>query len=257
MRAHFNRALQDQQGNQVASAQVRLLVPGGTDLYGSTIYADATGGVTRTNPWTTDTGEVDFYLDAPDRVRIGIKVGADPEEFWDNIDVVGVGFDSTHPGSGAQSLQIGVGATASGVHSTALGQGVQATSDQATAVGEQATATEVGAIAAGSQASATQPGAVALGQSALAEGSQSTALGAGAQAQYDKSTAVGAGAVANRPNQVAVGTTNDMVDFPGTVVLHSPNGTAFVLKAANDGMLYTQQLPAYEEPPLLDEGGGG
>ena len=69
--------------------------------------------------------------------------------------------------------------------------------------------------------------------------------------------AVGAGAVANRPNQVAVGTTNDMVDFPGTVVLHSPNGTAFVLKAANDGMLYTQQLPAYEEPPLLDEGGGG
>lgn len=256
MRAHFNRALLDDQGNRIASAQVRILAPGAADLYGQTIYADATGGVTYTNPWTTTSGEVDFYLDAPDRVAIGVQVGTDPEEFWDNIDVLGVGNDSTHPGTGEDSLQIGVGAGASGLHATALGQGAQAAGDQSTALGEQASAPEVGTVAAGSQASASQPGAVAVGQSSVSQGSQSTALGAGSQARYDQSTAVGAGAVTDRPNQVAVGTVNDMVDIPGTAVLHSPNGTAFVIKVTNDGMLYTQQLPAYEEPPPVDEGGG-
>lgn len=255
MRAHFNRALLDEQGNQVASAQVRLLAPGTTDLYGQTIYSDAADGGTYTNPWTTATGEVDFYLDAPDRVRIGVQVGASPEEFWDNIDILGVGNDSTHPGTGESSLQIGVGTSATGFHATAVGQGAQATGDQSAALGDQASAPGGGAVAAGSQASAEQPGTVAVGQSSVAQGSQSTALGTAAQARYDQSTAIGAGALTDRPNQVAVGTNNDLVDIPGTAVLHSPDGTGFILRVTNDGMLYTQQLPAYEEPPPVDEGG--
>lgn len=256
MRAHFNRALLDQQGNQVTSAQVRLLAPGRTDLYGQTIYAEATGGTTRTNPWTTTTGEVDFYLDAPDRVRIGVKVGVAPEEFWDNVDVLGVGNDSTHPGSGEDSLQIGVGASASGLHATALGQGAHAAGDQSAALGEQASTAGAGAVAAGAQASATQPGAVALGQSALAQGSQSAALGAAAQATYNRSTAIGAGAETDRPNQVVIGTPSEVVFLPGSVALLSPNGNTFLVAVTDDGMLYTQQLPTYVPPPPIEEGEG-
>jgi hypothetical protein len=257
VRAHFNRALQDLQGNQVPTATVRLLAPGGTSLYGQTIYADATGGTTRTNPWTTTTGEVDFYLDAPDRVRIGVQVGTDPEEFWDNVDVTAVGTDSTHPGPGDLSLQIGVGAAATGVHSTALGQGTQATADSSVALGEQAVASQVGALAAGSQADATAAGAVALGQSALAQGSQSTAVGAVARAMYNHSTAVGAGAQTDRPNQVVIGTAADIAFIPGGIALQSPNGSTFLLSVTDDGMLYTQQMPTYVPPPEPDEGSGG
>lgn len=256
MRAHFNRALLDQQGNQVSPAQVRVLAPGGTDSIGVTIYTDAAGGTTYTNPWTTTTGEVDFYLDAPARVRIGVTAAPTPEEFWDNVDVTAVGNDSPHPGSGSQSLQIGTGAAATGVSSTALGQGTQATDDQATAIGEAAVASASAALAIGSQSDATQPGAVALGQSALAQGSQSTAVGSGARAMYDQSTAIGSGAQTDRPNQVAVGTSDDMVFMPGKVVVFSPNGTAFQVAVTDNGMLYTQALPPYEEPPAPDEGGG-
>jgi hypothetical protein len=256
VRAHFNRALLDQQGAPVATAQVRLLVPGGTDPYPQLIYSDATGGTTLTNPWTTTSGEVDFYLDAPDRVKIGITVGTAPEEFWDNVDVTSTGFDSTHPGSGDLSLQIGVGAAATGVHATALGQGAQATGDASTALGEQAVASQVGTVTIGSQADATQPGAAAVGQSALASGSQSAALGAAARATYNHSTAVGAGAQTDRPNQVVLGTAADTVFMPGNTALRSPNGTTFVIAVTNEGLLYAQQVPAYVEPDPVDEGSG-
>jgi autotransporter adhesin len=256
VRAHFNRALLDLQGNQVPTATVRLLAPGTTTPYGQTIYADATSGTTRTNPWTTTTGEVDFYLDAPDRVRIGVQVGTDPEEFWDNVDVTAVGTDSTHPGSGNQSLQIGVGAAATGVHSAALGQGAQATADSTVAVGEQATASGVGAVATGSQADATAPGAVALGQSALAQGTQATAIGDAAKSQWNHSTAVGAGAQTDRPHQVVIGTSAETVFLPGGIALQSPNGSTFMVGVTNDGLLYTQQLPTYVPPPVPDEGSG-
>lgn len=256
MRAHFNRALLDLQGNQVPTATVRLLAPGTTTTYGQTIYTEATGGTTYTNPWTVTNGEIDFYLDAPDRVRIGVKVGSDPEEFWDNVDVVAVNSDSTHPGSGDQSLQIGVGSAATGVHATALGQGTQATADSTVALGEQATASDVGALAAGSQADATAAGAVAVGQSALAQGTQSTAVGDGAQAKWNQSTAIGAGALTDRPNQVVIGTASETVFLPGGIALQSPDGSTFRLGVTDDGMLYTQQLPTYVPPPEPDEGTG-
>jgi trimeric autotransporter adhesin len=256
VRAHFNRALLDLQGNQVPLATIRLLALGTTTAYGQTIYADATGGTTRTNPWATTLGEVDFYLDAPDRVRIGILVGAGPEEFWDNVDVTAVNSDSTHPGAGAQSLQIGVGANATGVHATALGQGTQATADSTVALGEQATASDVGALAAGSQSDATAPGAVAIGQSALAQGTQSTAVGDAARAMFDRSVAIGAGAQTDRPHQVVLGTAADTAFFPGGIALQSPDGSTFMVGVTNEGVLYTQQLPTYVPPPEPNEGTG-
>lgn len=256
MRAHFNRALLDLEGNQIATAQVRLLVPGGTDPYGQTIYADASSGTTLTNPWTTTSGEVDFYLDAPDRVKIGITVGASPEEFWDNVDVTAVGTDSTHPGTGALSLQIGSGATASGVHAVALGQAAQATGDLTVALGDQATASDAGTVAVGSQADSTAPGAVAVGQSALAQGTHASALGAATQAKWNHSTAIGAGAQTDRPNQVVIGTSADTAFFPGGIALQSPSGLTFQLTVTDEGLLYVQQLPTYVPPPIPDEGTG-
>jgi hypothetical protein len=258
VRAHFNRALLDLQGNRVTTpaVTVRLLVPGSTTTYGQTIYDAATGGTTRLNPWTTTSGEVDFYLDAPDRVKIGVKVGTDPEEFWDNVDVVAVNSDSTHPGAGGQSLQIGVGAGATGVHATALGQGAQATADSTVALGEQATASYAGALAAGSQSDATAAGAVAVGQSAQAQGSQSIAVGDGAHANWNRSTAIGAGAQADRPHQVVIGTAAEIAFLPGGIALQSPSGSTFMVGVTDEGLLYTQQLPTYVPPPVPDEGTG-
>ncbi|MET7363287.1 hypothetical protein ABZS76_33285 [Streptomyces sp. NPDC005562] len=257
MRAHFNRPLTDQAGNQINEAQVRLLVQGTIELLQDTIYAEAASGLTRTNPWNIANGEIDFFLDSPTRLQIGIKVGAAPEELWDNVDVLAVATDSSHPGAGADSTQVGLAAAAQGAGATSLGKGASALGDQSTAVGLNASAAVDGAVAIGSQASASQAGAVAVGQSALAHGTQATALGDSARAVFDQSTAVGAGAQVTRPSQVVLGTAADLVDIPGTGVLHSPNGTAFMLTVTDEGVLYTQKLPPYVAPPPPEEGEGG
>lgn len=246
MRAHFNRPLTDRMGNQVDEAVVRLLVAGSTtELIPAIVYSEATGSLTRTNPWNITNGEIDFFLDAPARLQIGITVAADPEELWDNVDVLAVATESTHPGTGTDSTAIGPGATATGVGSMALGAGTLADADSTTVVGYQASAALAGATAIGAQASAPESGALAIGRSALADGLQATALGDGAHSTWDQATAVGAGAQTTRPNQVALGTAADLVDVPGAVVLHSPDGTPFVLYVTDDGRLYTQELAPY------------
>jgi hypothetical protein len=251
VRAHFNRPLIDMMGNQVNQAVVRLLVAGSTtELISAIVYSEATGSLTRTNPWNITNGEVDFFLDAPARLQLGVKVGTDPEEFWDNVDVLAVATESTHPGTGTDSTAIGNGASATGAGAMALGAGTLADADSATVIGYQASAAQAGATAIGAQASATEPGALAIGQSALAQGLQAAALGDGAQSSWDQSTAVGAGAQTTRPNQVVLGTAADLVDVPGAAVLHSPDGTPFVLAVTNDGRLYTQQLAPYEAVEL-------
>lgn len=257
MRAHFNRALLDPLGNQITTAQIRLRSPGSTDLLTDTVYSGATGGAVRTNPWTATGGEVDFYLDSPTRVQIGITVDTNPEVFWDNIDVLAVAADSTHAGTSPDSTQVGVEASSTGLGATALGRSAAAAADLATALGFQTAASAAGSIAIGSQAAASQPGAVAAGESALAQGSQATALGAGAVAPFDKSTALGAGATVDRPNQIVIGTPNDYADLPGTgLALHSPDGTPFMIAVTNTGVLYAQELAAYVPPPPPDEGDG-
>lgn len=257
MRAHFNRPLIDMMGNQVNEAVVRLLATGSTtELISDIVYSEATGSLTRTNPWSITNGEIDFFLDAPARLQIGVKVGTDPEEFWDNVDVLAVATESTHPGTGASSTALGNGATATGLGAIALGSGSLADADSTTVIGYQASAAQAGATAIGTQASATEVGAVAIGQSALAQGLQATALGDGAQSAWDQATAVGAGARTTRPNQVALGTAADMVDIPGMAVLHSPDGTPFALAVTNDGRLYAQELAPYVAPDPPSEGEG-
>ncbi|MDQ1041415.1 hypothetical protein QFZ75_007917 [Streptomyces sp. V3I8] len=253
MRAHFNRPLTDREGNQIDEAVVRLLVTGSTtELISDIVYSQATGSLTRTNPWNITNGEVDFFLDAPARLQIGVKVGADPEEFWDNVDVLAVAAESTHPGTGEGSMSIGTGAVASGTGAMALGAATLADADAVTVIGYQASGSQAGSTAIGAQASSTEAGGLAVGQSALAQGLQAAALGSGAQSVWDQATAVGAGAQTTRPNQVVLGTDVDLVDIPGAAVLHSPDGTPFLLQVADDGTLFTQQLAPYVVEELPD-----
>ncbi|THA72430.1 hypothetical protein E6R60_26205 [Streptomyces sp. A0642] len=249
MRAHFNRPIADRMGNQIDTASIRLLAPQSTELIAETIYAQTTGGLTRANPWTTVNGEIDFYLDSPSRVQIGITVAGGVEEFWDDVDVLAVAADSTHQGLGADSTQVGTGSSSAGNGATALGTGASAAAPLSIAIGRQAAASADGGISMGAQAAASQVGALAIGGSSVADGAQAIALGDAARSSYDHSTAIGAGAETTRPNQVAVGTEDDLVEVPGTAVLHSPNGTPFIVKVTNDGLLYTQQLADYPTPP--------
>ncbi|MGW7100375.1 hypothetical protein [Streptomyces sp. NPDC054838] len=245
MRAHFNRPLTDRMGNQVDQAQIRLLIQGGTDPIPQTIYVEASGGLTRTNPWNITNGEVDFFLDTPIRLQIGVTVSGAPEELWDNIDVLAVNSDSTHVGSGAGSTQVGMSALAAGPGGTSLGNSASASGDHATALGTETLASAAGAVAGGSRAEATETGGIAVGESALSAGTQAIAVGAGARAAYNRSGAIGAGAEATRPEQIMLGTATNLVEIPGTTVLHSPNGSPFVLAVTNSGQLYTQPLAPY------------
>ncbi|MFD7835582.1 hypothetical protein [Streptomyces sp. NPDC059761] len=256
MRAHFNRPITDRLGNQIDEAQVRLLVQGGTEPIPQTIYVAATGGLTRTNPWTLTNGEVDFFLDDPTRLQIGITVPGSPEELWDSIDVLAVNSDSTHVGSALDSTQVGLSAVSTGIGGTSLGKAAAAAGDHATALGAESVASAAGALASGSRAEATQAGAIAIGESSVSSGSQSLALGTGARATHNRSAAIGSGAEATRPEQIMIGTPTSLVEFAGTTVLRSPGGQPFILAVADSGQLYTVPLQPYV-PVIPDPPEGG
>jgi autotransporter adhesin len=76
------------------------------------------------------------------------------------------GGDSTHPGSGVDSLQLGPDANASGDHSTAVGEWAFAGGVESTAVGVNTWATGEDSIALGSSATTEHDNSVALGKSA-------------------------------------------------------------------------------------------
>jgi hypothetical protein len=242
VRAHFNRPLQDRMGNQVDVAQIRALVPGTTDLIPDMIYRDDTSGLTLPNPWDISAGEVDFYLGGPRRVRLGITVAGTPETFWEALDVVSPATDSSHPGGGDASTEVGLGAV-TGASATGVGVEANASGIGSAAYGRQAVASGEQAVSVGAQAQATEAGATAAGTSSEAAGSQATALGSGAQALYDQSTALGAGAHATGPNQVMLGTGADDVEIAsGRVVVRGPGGARFLIAVTDEGLLYTQEL---------------
>ena len=98
------------------------------------------------------------------------------------------GGDSSHPGSGASSLQLGPSANASGDNSTALGDGAFAGGVESTAVGTNSYAT----------------------------GEDSTALGSFATTEHDNSVALGKSAGTTAAWQVMLGTSFHTVVVPGT-----------------------------------------
>ncbi len=249
IRAHFNRPILDSSGNSVLDASVRVLQP---DVdppvpITDTLYADDSSQATLPNPFTVTSGVVDFYLLNPERVSIGITVGSLPEQIWNDLDVSAVGVDSLHPGTGSDSVQVGIGATASASQATALGDTANASGASSIALGAQSAASASSATGVGSAAVASGASATAVGAGATAAGLQGTALGAGASAAFEASTAVGEGATTTTTGQVMLGKTGQLVEVAGTLVMTSPAGNRYALAVDDTGRLTTiEQAPLSE-----------
>jgi hypothetical protein len=110
--------------------------------------------------------------------------------------------DSSHAGSGTDSIALGVGTVASGYADVAVGETAEASGDGATAVGR-------GAHAEASLASA-------FGRLAYATASASTAIGYSTEANHSNSTALGKFATTSAANQIMLGTASETVVVPGT-----------------------------------------
>jgi len=205
---------------------------GGGTLLSSPIYPDGSSSALLTNPFTTPDGNVSFYLDASQRVDLGIQPPGGQLVIYPDIDVEIPSASSavlTFPGSGPSSTQVGNAASASqaqavalgdtalasGPQATAAGQGAQATATAATALGQGAIAAATDATAVGQGSSVPGSGGTAVGQGAGVTGPNSTAIGEGASAAGTHSTALGAGASASVSNQVVLGTAADDVALPG------------------------------------------
>lgn len=246
IRAHFNRPILDQSGNTVLDASVRVLQPDVSPLVPitATLYADDTSTNTLPNPFTVTGGVVDFYLLAPERVTIGVTVGSLPEQLWNDLDVSAVGVDSLHPGTGTDSVQVGIGATAASTGDTAMGSSAGASGGSSTALGSGALAAGASGTAVGGSASAAGASATALGSGAVASALQSTALGDGATSAFQGSTAVGVGATATTTGQVMLGQPGQLVEVSGILIMTSPSGFRYALGVDDTGRLTTiEQAP--------------
>jgi hypothetical protein len=257
VRAHFSRPVTNQAGDLLPNVQVFVYEPGTTTLITDVVYSADTGTAVLTNPFVSDTGLVDFYLDNPKRVRLGIVQGTSPIQYQDGIDVIAAGSDSLHLGAGLQSIVIGTGASAAGNQSTAVGTGANSTGASSTALGNAASSLGLqsvavgpaavqgsGAIGIGTGATATGNYSVVIGKDSSAALDDGTAVGHGAVAAYAHSTAIGPGAVSTGPNQVMLGTATDTVEVPfgSGYVIKSPNGTRYKITVDNSGALITTAL---------------
>lgn len=257
MRAHFSRPVTNQAGDLLPNVQCFIYEPGTLTLITDVVYSADTGPAVLTNPFVSDTGLLDFYLDNPKRVRLGIVQGTSPIQYQDGIDVIAAGSDSLHLGAGLQSIVIGTGASAAGNQSTAVGTGANSTGASSTALGNAASSLGLqsvavgpaavqgsGAIGVGSGAAATGDYSVVLGKDASAALTDGAAIGHGAVAPYAHSTALGAGAATTGANQIMIGTATDVVEVPfgSGYVLQSPNGSRYKLTVDNTGALVTTLL---------------
>lgn len=95
-RAHLYRTITDIAGNLRGGATVRVLYPGTTTLMTEPIYPADSGSDTLPNPFSSSTGVIDFYLEEPRRVRLGIKFPNESERFFNDVDVM-LPFDEGAP----------------------------------------------------------------------------------------------------------------------------------------------------------------
>lgn len=68
--AHFNRVIQDRQGNLLAGAEVSVCAPGTINPITDPLYADEALTLPLSNPFSADQAVIDFYLASPRTVRI-------------------------------------------------------------------------------------------------------------------------------------------------------------------------------------------
>lgn len=90
MRAHYNRAIMDREGNLIPGCTVRVIDPAdGVTSLTDQIFVSQFGSATRSNPYVCDDGILDFYLAQERRVRLGItKPGTTTEVVFDGSDVL-------------------------------------------------------------------------------------------------------------------------------------------------------------------------
>lgn len=268
-RAHFYTVAQDVGGNAIENAVVRVLQPGTTNPISVPIYSDDTTVSAMSNPFTTISGVISFYIDSPQRVRLGITPPSSAEALIEDIDVGGVsgGGTSDHVGAGTGSTKVGLDAVSAGTDSVALGQAATSGGSGATALGRLAASAGLNATGVGSQAVASGERAVVIGRTALgsaldttavgsgaaasntratsigdtstANSVRATALGANATAGHDHASAVGSEATTTEANQVMLGNGLDFAESPGGFVLVASDGKRGRLRMLPDGTLAT------------------
>lgn len=86
-RAHLYRSATDNSGNIVPQLTVAVYEPGSTTLLAQPLYIDAVSSVTLSNPFTTSTGIIDFYLDDAATVKLGVTGPSGIEIPYDNIEI--------------------------------------------------------------------------------------------------------------------------------------------------------------------------
>lgn len=256
MRAHFIRPVTDGQGNLLPNAQISVYEPATTTLISPVLYSTDIGNNVLTNPHVTASGLINFYLDDPVRVRIGVVQGGMPMQFFEDVDVLAAGLDALHAGTGLNSVEIGTAATSAGVASVALGPTASsggtnaaavggassALGDYSAAIGTGTSSTGVGGTAVGREAQAGGDAAIALGRGAQTAADSAAALGDGALSAYAHSSAIGAGAETTQPNQVMLGSPSDVVEIAAgaPLVLTDANGVRWTLVVSVDGALDTE-----------------
>lgn len=75
-RAHLFHDVRDSDGNVVPNVKVTVYERGSAQLLQQTIYSTPSGSGVLTNPFTTSSGIIDFYLAQPQDVAIGVSVAA-------------------------------------------------------------------------------------------------------------------------------------------------------------------------------------
>lgn len=114
MRAHFQSTIVDNQGNVLTGASVRLCNPGSTDLISASFYLSGDGPTPSSNPFASTDGSLSVYADTPIRVRIGVSVGANPEFFYEDVDLLlppttsNIFVQTTAPGSPVSGVTVWV-----------------------------------------------------------------------------------------------------------------------------------------------------
>jgi hypothetical protein len=88
MRAHLYKTIADSHGEVPATATIALYQAGTATLISDTIYNTDVGSGTLSNPFTAINGIVDFYLNTPQRVRIGVTLPSQSEQYLEDVDVL-------------------------------------------------------------------------------------------------------------------------------------------------------------------------
>lgn len=101
-RAHFSRPILEMAGHGVGGddvevalltgASVAIYQPGTTTPITPPLFISNTGSTTITNPFVCTTGIIDFYLDIPQRVRLGITPVGESETLVEDQDVVSIDY---------------------------------------------------------------------------------------------------------------------------------------------------------------------